>query len=122
MANQVHKTIVKFNKITPLKDTILVHGMDFNERVTSSGIIIPDDDMKSSGIRPRWAQVYAVGPKIDYLTPGQYILVAHGRWTRGISVIDSEGEKTIRKVDPKDILLVSDTPVYDLTFSDKLLV
>lgn len=120
MANQVHKNIIKLNELTPLKDTVLVHGMDFNERVSYGGIIIPDDDMKSSGIRPRWAQVYAIGPEVDYIKVGQYILISHGRWSRGITIIDKEGKKTIRKVDPNDILLVSDTPVNDLTFSDKI--
>ncbi len=122
MANQAHKNIVTFDKLIPLKDTILVHGMDFNERISRGGLIIPDDDMKSSGIRPRWAQVYAIGPNIDYLKVGQYILISHGRWSRGTAIIDAEGEKTIRKVDPNDILLVSDTPVEDLTFSDKISV
>jgi len=122
MANQAHKNIVTFDKLIPLKDTILVHGMDFNERISRGGLIIPDDDMKSSGIRPRWAQVYAIGPNIDYLKVGQYILISHGRWSRGTAIIDAEGEKTIRKVDPNDVLLVSDTPVEDLTFSDKISV
>lgn len=122
MANQAHKNIVTFDKLIPLKDTILVHGMDFNERISRGGLIIPDDDMKSSGIRPRWAQVYAIGPNIDYLKVGQYILISHGRWSRGTAIIDAEGEKTIRKVDPNDVLLVSDIPVEDLTFSDKISV
>lgn len=122
MANQAHKNIVTFDKLIPLKDTILVHGMDFNERISRGGLIIPDDDMKSSGIRPRWAQVYAIGPNIDYLKVGQYILISHGRWSRGTAIVDAGGEKTIRKVDPNDVLLVSDTPVEDLTFSDKISV
>jgi hypothetical protein len=46
-------------------------------------------------------------------------MISHGRWTRGLKIIDEEGEKTIRKVDTKDILLVSDEPVNDLTMSDK---
>ncbi len=122
MANQAHKNIVTFNEITPIKDTVLVHGMDFNERISRGGLIILDDDMKSAGIRPRWAQVYAIGANIDFLKEGQYILISHGRWSRGTAIIDAEGEKTIRKVDPNDILLVSDTPVEDFTFSDKMTV
>jgi hypothetical protein len=36
--------------------------------------------------------------------------VAHGRWTRGIDIEDGSGpvKRTIRKIDPADILLVSD--------------
>ena len=37
-------------------------------------------------------------------------MVAHGRWTRGIDIDDGTQthKRTIRKIDPKDILLVSD--------------
>jgi hypothetical protein len=31
---------------------------------------------------------------------GQYIMIAHGRWSRGQAIEDEEGEKVIRKVDP----------------------
>lgn len=122
MANQVHATKTKFKKLTPLKDTILVHGMEFNERITQSGLILPDDDMKSSGIRPRWAQVYAVGPNVTDVKVNDYIMIAHGRWSRGQAIEDEEGEKTIRKVDPNDILLISEEPVSDYTMSDKIII
>jgi hypothetical protein len=46
-------------------------------------------------------------------------MVSHGRWTRGLKIEDATGEKTIRKVDLKDILLISDEPVNDHTMSDK---
>jgi hypothetical protein len=46
-------------------------------------------------------------------------MIAHGRWTRGIKIEDTNGEQIIRKVDPNDILLVSDEPVPDYTMSDK---
>jgi hypothetical protein len=36
-------------------------------------------------------------------------LVAHGRWTRGVKIEDSKKEVTIRRIDPNDILLVSDS-------------
>ena len=94
--------------------------MEFKERLSRGGLILLDDDMTSQGIRPRWAQVYAVGPDITDVKVGQYIMVAHGRWTRGISITDEEGEKVIRKVDPDDILLVSDDFVADYTMSDKV--
>lgn len=110
----------KISKLSPLNDTILVSDMSFDDRVTSGGIVLLNDDMKSSGIRPRWGKVYAVGPKQKDIKVGQYILISHGRWTRGIKIEDSSGLKTIRKVDNKDILLVSDEPVFDETISDKI--
>lgn len=119
MANAVYATKTKIKKLKALKDTILVHGMEFKERLSRGGLILLDDDMKSSGIRPRWAQVYAVGPDIIDVEVDDYIMVAHGRWSRGVSIEDEDGEKTIRKVDPNDILLISKEPVTDHTMSDK---
>ena len=100
---------------------IIVSDMTFDERITHGGIILPNDDMKSSGIRPRWAQVYALGPefKDDDIQIGKWICIAHGRWTRGIDIEDETGKHTLRRVDPNDILLISDEPVNDLTMSDK---
>lgn len=109
----------KVGKLKALNDTIIVSDMEFSERLSAGGIILRNDDTKSAGIRPRWAKVYAIGPKVKDVKVGQYIMIAHGRWTRGIKIEDSKGEQTIRKVDPKDILLISDEPVNDATISDK---
>lgn len=111
----------KIKKLTPLNDAVIVTDMKFEERISQGGIIIPNDDMKNSGIRPRWGRVYAVGSEQKDIKVGQYILVAHGRWTRGVKIEDEQGEKVIRKVDNNDILLVSDEPVTDQTMSDKVL-
>jgi len=110
----------KFKKILPLYDSVIVSDMMFEERVSQGGIIIPNDDMKDSGIRPRWAKVYAIGPDQKDIKVGQYILISHGRWTRGIKIDDGDSIKTIRKVDNNDILMVSDEPVHDQTMSDKV--
>ena len=104
----------------PLRDTILVTEMSFDESVTSTGIVLMNDDMKSSGIRPRWGRVYAVGPDQTDVKVGQYICIAHGRWTRGVKINDGTGKLTVRKVDNNDILLVSDEPVADYTMGDKV--
>ena len=115
MANRPTITVQTITSLRALKDTIIVHGMDFNERLSQGGIIMLDDDMKSAGIRPRWAQIYALGSNVDYLKVGQYIMISHGRWSRGQAIEDETGEKVIRKVDPKDVLLVSDNKVDDFT-------
>jgi co-chaperonin GroES (HSP10) len=98
-------------QILALQDTVLVADMEFDTRITQSGIIIPNDNGTSLGIRPRWGRVYAVGPRQQDVQVGQWIMVAHGRWTRGIDIDDGQTEhkRTIRKIDPKDILLVSDS-------------
>jgi len=114
----------KFNKdqFKAISEHIIVCDMAFDVRITNGGIILPNDDMKSSGIRPRWAKIYALGPnqKDPQLEVGKWICISHGRWTRGVDIEDEEGKKTIRRVDPADILLVSDEPVDDLTMSDKV--
>ena len=100
---------IKVNKIRALRDHIIVSEMNFKERLTTSGIYIPSDDMKSTGIRPRWAQVYAIGPEQKDISIGQWICVAHGRWTRGVKIEEPGGnELTIRRVDNNDVLLVSE--------------
>lgn len=116
-------TKVGGNTVKPLNDNILVTEMNFEHRVTTAGIILPSDDGKDSGIRPRWAKIYAVGPeqKNPELVPGKYILISHGRWSRGIDIqLDNGEQATIRKVDLNEILLVSDEPVVDGTMSDKV--
>jgi co-chaperonin GroES (HSP10) len=103
----------KIKSIRALHDHVLVTDMNFKERVTNSGIIIQSTDGKLEGIHARWGRVYAVGSDQKDVQPGQYILVSHGRWTRGTLIEDAQGEKIIRKVDTADILLVSDEPISD---------
>ena len=114
----------KFEKkhFKPLGRHIIVSDMHFDERISRGGIIIPNDDMKSSGIRPRWGRVYALGPEYtdDEIKIGSWLCISHGRWTRGIEVEDEEGPKTLRRVDENDILLISDEPVNDTTMGDKV--
>lgn len=112
---------IKREQFHAIGEHIIVTDMKFEERITRGGIIIPQDDMKSQGIRPRWARVYALGP--DYngeIKEGNWILVSHGRWTRGIDIEDETGERTIRRVDPNDILLLSEEQMSDETWSDKV--
>lgn len=110
---------ISINKIQALHDSVIVSDMNFQERFLNSGIVLLADDLKSSGIRPRWAQVYAIGPEQKFVKVGDWVCVAHGRWTRGVQIEDGNGVHTIRKIDPNDILLVSeDQPASDDTISD----
>lgn len=94
--------------IRALHDHVIVRDMNFSGRQLSSGIYLLNDDGKTEGIRPRWAQVYAVGPDQTDIAVGQWVFVEHGRWSRGLEVeIDGE-EFTLRKADPKCIIFVSD--------------
>jgi co-chaperonin GroES (HSP10) len=96
--------------IRPIKDKVLVCDMEHGDQKLASGLIIPDDNGKERGIRPRWCIVYAVGAEVDYVKPGDRILVAHGRWTRGVQVNTPEGvTKVVRMVESDAIMLVQDT-------------
>jgi co-chaperonin GroES (HSP10) len=110
----------EIKSLTAIGSNVLVTEMNFEFRVTTAGIILPGDDAKNSGIRPRWGKVYAIGPEQTDVVPGQWILVDHGRWTRGVDITVDGVRQTIRKVDNKDILLVSDEPIVDDTMGDKV--
>ena len=113
----------KVQSLRPLKDTVLVTDMVFKERKLNSGLILLNDNGTTAGIRPRWGRIYAVGPEQKDYSVGDWICVAHGRWTRGVEIEDAEGTViTIRKVDPKDILLISDDQPSDDTMSDAVQV
>lgn len=113
---------VKVKRLVPIKDHVLVSDMNFDVRFTSNGIILLSDNSKSEGIRPRWGKVYAVGPEQKDIQVGQWILVAHGRWTRGTTIDDGTGVKTVRRVSNDDIMLVSDVEPKDDTMSDAVTV
>lgn len=103
-------------KITPLKNKVLVSKMDFGEQKTQSGIILRSDNGKDHGIHPRWAQVHAVGPehKEDY-NVGDWILVEHGRWSRGIEYQDDLGNtETIRLIDIDCVMMWDDKKPNDI--------
>ena len=116
LAYSAHR--VDRHQLRPLGDSIIVSDMTFDERISRGGIVIINDNGTTRGIRPRWGQVYAVGPDQEDVRPGDWVLVAHGRWTRGIDVEDEHGKKTLRRVDPNDIMMMSDELPNDETFSD----
>jgi hypothetical protein len=95
-------------EILPLHDSIIVTEMSFEGRQLSSGIVLLGDDGKTDGIRPRWARVYAIGPEQRDVRVGQWVLVEHGRWSRGLKINKDGEEIVIRRADPQAIIFVSD--------------
>ena len=94
-------------EIRPLRDSVIVTDMDFNDRKLASGILLLGDDGKTDGIRPRWAQVYAIGPEQQDVSVGQWVLVEHGRWSRGLKIVRDGEEIVIRRADPQAIIFAS---------------
>ena len=101
-------------KVRALPNDILVVDMDLGEMKTAGGIVIQSDNGKAHGIKPRWAQVYKVGPKQTDVKVGQWILIEHGRWTRKIKIDDGDGVKEIQKVEVASILGVTDDKPNDV--------
>ena len=94
-----------YGKLVPIRDGVIVTDMNFGEQQTSSGIVIKSDDGKSEGVRPRWGRVYAVGKEQTDVKVGDWILIEHGRWTRGATVVEEDGtEITVRRVEVKSII------------------
>ncbi len=89
----------------PVGTRVLIKNMHFGEQTTASGLVIVDDDGTTRGIYPRWGQVHSKGPENnDPYEKNQWVLIEHGRWTRGMKVdTDDEGEITIHMVDDECI-------------------
>lgn len=111
---------IKFKKLHALHDYVIVTDMNFKEKITNGGIVLLGDDKKLEGVKPRWGRVYAVGPQQTTIKVGQFVCIAHGRWTRGLEIEDDQGQKTLRRVDNNDILMVSDEPVNDDTIGNSI--
>lgn len=100
---------IKANALRAVGNRVLVRDMHFGEQKTKSGLILRDDDGTTRGIYPRWGRVYAKGPdNNDEYEVGQWVLVEHGRWTRGLS-LELDGEEVeLRMVEAESILAYSD--------------
>ena len=99
-------------KVKAMRDKILAEMIDKpdQEKKTAGGIIITEKDATESAVRPRWFKVYSVGDGIDWITEGKYVLVDHGRWSKGMQ----EGnDLKLYLLDNKDCLLESENNPMD---------
>jgi len=100
---------VALSKLKPIRDNIVIVDMDFGEQVTKGGLVLLSDDGKSEGVKSRWGRVHSIGPMQQDVKAGEWILLEHGRWSRGFTVLDDDGNDiVIRRADPKGILAVAD--------------
>lgn len=96
-------------KLTPVGNRVIVSDMYFGEQKTKGGLILRDDDGTTRGIYPRWAKVHAKGPdNTDDYEVGQWILIEHGRWTRGINIDEGDGDTELRMIEAESVLMVAD--------------
>lgn len=91
--------------LEPIADHIIVEDIESESEKVVNGIILPSELGANRGIRPRWAHICAVGPDQEDVSVGQWVLIEHGRWTRGVKLDDGI---VYRKADPDGLLLVSD--------------
>ena len=113
-------TRVKGN-VRPIRNRVIVSGMEFGEQTTAGGIIISSDDGKDRGIKPRWGLVEAKGSENkDPYDIGDWILIEHGRWTRGFEVEIEDGTvETMRTVEAESILGWQPETPEDVLFGNK---
>ena len=109
-------------RINPIGDNILCTDGDFGDQTTRAGLIIKSTIGKEEGVVPRWFKVFAVGPEIDWLQPGQWVYVEYGRWTEGFKIHPQderlEQDQKIWKVEPKSCLAISDEKPDTLNIKD----
>ena len=95
--------------LTPLKDKVFVTDINFDEEVTSGGIVLKSDNGKGEGVKPRWGRVWAIGPEQADVKIGEWILMEHARWTREFQHEAEDGTITkLHMADLNAIMLVTD--------------
>lgn len=96
-------------KLRALTNKILCKELEKGEQLTRGGIILLNDDGSKTGIRPRWMQVSSVGPDVEGVSAGQWVMLEHGRWTHGMVLRDEDNnEVTYWGAEEESILLISD--------------
>lgn len=95
--------------LKPIRSNVIVQDMHFGEETTKGGLIITSDDGIDRGIKPRWAKVYAKGPENkEPYNIGDWVLIEHGRWTRGFDLEQNGETINVRMVEVESIMLYSE--------------
>ena len=107
--------------VRPIRNRVIVNKMEFGEQTTSGGIILASDDGKDQGLKPRWGCVVSKGNEnTDPYEIGDWILVEHGRWTRGFEVEMNDGTvDTMRTVESESVIGWQNEVPANTLFGDK---
>ena len=94
------------------KNKILAEMIDKPDQTitTQGGIILTEKDATENAVRPRWFKVYSVGSEIDFIKEGEYVMVAHGRWSNGLKINE---DLKLYRIDNEECLAVNDTNPMD---------
>ena len=104
-------------RIKATRDKILAEMIDKpgEEKTSKGGIIMKEKDATEAAVRPRWFKVYSVGSGIDWIKEGEYVMVAHGRWSNGLKIDEN---LKLYLIDNEECLAVNDTnPMEDNTIA-----
>jgi hypothetical protein len=102
------------NNFNALSNKVIGIMVDnFGIRKTANGLIINEIDGAENSIRPRWFKVTHVGPEQNAVQVNDYVLVSHGRWSRGF-FIDKEASQKYYHLDEKEILIKTETKPKDI--------
>lgn len=106
-------------QVKAMPGKVLVTNLERGSRVVR-GIILPDDNGKSEGIRPRWGKVFSIGAGVHDIQEDQWILIENGRWTRMLKVKQEDGtDIQLWGVEyPASVMLVSDEDPDTEIFSE----
>ena len=100
--------LVVLDAAAPAESAKLFPGVTVGGLRPDLSLAALDDDGSEGGIHPRWGKVYAVGDQQEDVKVGEWVMVSHGRWSRGFKVKKNGVELEVRMIDENDILLVSD--------------
>lgn len=100
--------MTNYENLKPTRKRILVDEIESGEQLQGS-IIVLDDDAKTRGIKSRWCHIYAISPEIEDLKVGDWILVEHGRWSRGFKASLEDRDVNFRFVEYEYVQGVSET-------------
>ena len=98
-------------ELTPLKDNVIAKMIELPGamRKSKGGVLLTEGQQSEDFVRARWFVVAHVGPKQKEISVGQYVLVSHGRWSRGLDLDGTHIEEDkLFLLDNNELLMVSD--------------
>lgn len=91
------------NKITCLSDSLYVEKIEYGEKKTKKGILLPCETMDKYGtfVRPRWAKVKYKADNIKNIDIGDWILLKHGNWSTSMLMNINGTQTKLWYISPK---------------------
>lgn len=93
------------NYLQCMPTTIYVDRIEYGERKTKSGIIIPTETMDYQGYfaRPRWCRVKYKADNINFVNEGEWVLLQHGHWSTSMKMEINGFQQKVWYISPKSL-------------------